>query len=245
MKKMKVALYPYHPGSQSAKKLANLLGVKRMRHVGSKLPLKMTTLINWGSSSCPEAAKVYNSMAGKASNKRTALISMAAQGVKVPPFTVAKEEAQQWLTNGKRVFARTILNGHSGAGIVNIKGKDGVLPDAPLYVEYIQKSAEYRAHVVRDNVFFIQQKKKRTDVEVTDKFIRSHKNGYVFCQNDIVVPEGLDKLAVAAVKAVKLDFGAVDIILGKDNQLYVLEVNTAPGLDNSSAEKYANALKTL
>ena len=165
--------------------------------------------------------------------------------MKVPPFTVSKAEAQQWLTNGKRVFARTILNGHSGAGIVNVKGKDGILPEAPLYVEYVQKNAEFRAHVMKDKVFFIQQKKKRADAEVTDKFIRSHKNGYVFCQNDIVVPKALEDLAIAAVKAVKLDFGAVDIILGKDNQLYVLEVNTAPGLDNSSAEKYANAFATL
>jgi D-alanine-D-alanine ligase-like ATP-grasp enzyme len=37
-----------------------------------------------------------------------------------------------------------------------------------------------------------------------------------------------------------LDFGAVDIIYNaKRNECYVLEVNTAPGLEGTTVEKYA------
>jgi len=49
-------------------------------------------------------------------------------------------------------------------------------------------------------------------------------------------------VALAAVSALGLDFGAVDIIYNEhENQYYVLEVNTAPGLEGTTVEKYAEA----
>jgi glutathione synthase/RimK-type ligase-like ATP-grasp enzyme len=243
---LKTLLYPYNPASKSAKTLALLLGVKRMRHAGSKVKLNRVQVINWGSSTPPAAAKVINRESIVASNKLATFMILQTSPLvnNIPEWTTYPAIAKEWLTKGKRVFARTILNGHSGNGIINVKGKDGILPDAPLYVEYVPKSAEYRVHVCNGEAFLIQQKKKKAGEEVKDKYIRSHKNGYVFCKHDLEVPDGLCELAVRAVQILVLDFGAVDIIHGKDGKLYILEVNTAPGLDNSTAQEYKNALST-
>ena len=55
-----------------------------------------------------------------------------------------------------------------------------------------------------------------------------------------------DTIAVNAVKALGLDFGAVDIIYNeKENQYYVLEVNTAPGLEGTTLIKYAERFSKL
>ena len=47
------------------------------------------------------------------------------------------------------------------------------------------------------------------------------------------------------IKALKLDFGAVDIIRAKNGKLYVLEVNTAPGLEERKLQIYADYFKNM
>jgi glutathione synthase/RimK-type ligase-like ATP-grasp enzyme len=60
---------------------------------------------------------------------------------------------------------------------------------------------------------------------------------------------GLRQLQEAAIRTVEilgLDFGAVDIIWNKkQDRYYVLEVNTAPGLEGETVVRYANAFKEL
>lgn len=251
---MAIVIYPYHPGSKSAKLLSEKTGWKRMKRE-TKCNPRRTVVVNWGSTNPParfiERHRMFNENVKFASNKLVAFERMKNHEVVIPDFTTKRTEAQQWLLDGERVLARTILNGHSGAGIVNLyEGKDypwtlDEVPEAPLYTKYIKKNAEYRVHVFWNQTPLIQQKKKRNGVEVKDKYIRSHRNGYVFCKTDIVVPPMLSALAVNAVQALELDFGAVDIIEGKDGTLYVLEVNSAPGLDNKTAELYANHLKLM
>jgi len=46
-----------------------------------------------------------------------------------------------------------------------------------------------------------------------------------------VTPE-IERAAIKATKAVKMDFGAVDILEGKDNKNYVLEVNSMPDISS-------------
>jgi glutathione synthase/RimK-type ligase-like ATP-grasp enzyme len=210
-----------------------------------------TVVINWGSSAAPQWPYVVNKQAGEASNKLIAFQQMADAEVQTVPWTTKRLEAHDWIDRGERVFARKLLSSHSGRGIENLKAEKGKpwildeVPEAPLYTKYIQKSAEYRVHIVGNEVL-VQQKKQRHDAVVKDKFIRSWHNGWVFCKNDIVIPEGIVDLARRAVLCLGLSFGAVDIIQGKkDGELYVLEVNTAPGLDNGTVETYVNGFSFL
>lgn len=87
----------------------------------------------------------------------------------------------------------------------------------------------------------VQKKKRLGNVQV-DARIRSNNN-WVFARIlDNPVPDEVLSVAVDAVDILNLDFGAVDVVYSvKKNKACVLEVNTAPGIDNTSAAIYAKA----
>jgi glutathione synthase/RimK-type ligase-like ATP-grasp enzyme len=142
---------------------------------------------------------------------------------------------------------RTILNGHSGAGIVICDGEQNI-PEAPLYTKYIKKDQEYRIHVCKDKAFFVQRKARKLDVpdELVNWQVRNHQNGFIYANQNIVVDGEMLALAVEAVRSLELDFGAVDIITEKKSgKAYVLEVNTAPGLSGATLDAYVQEFKKL
>lgn len=254
-----IIVYPYKPASKSAKMLAAALGGKRI-YYGLKRPINLTTdfVINWGNttrkgwfSTCLFMLNLPG-MVWLASNKLEAFKKLKEHEVPHPEFTTDATVAKGWWDNGDTVIVRAVLNGHSGRGIVVYKkGTEsdqyhmglGFPISAPLFVRYIPKKHEYRVHVFKGEVIDVQQKRKRTAIEANYQ-IRSHANGWVFCREGIVEPAPLRDVAVAAVGALGLDFGAVDIIHNtKHNKLYVLEVNTAPGLEGATIQNYAGAIK--
>lgn len=249
-------IFPYNPGSQSAKELSAALGVKRIKKEGSKFKgAKHKLVINWGNSQLPaEIAKctVLNSPAAVsvASNKLSFFKAMADQGVRVPRFTEALLEVYQLLQEGKTVVARTILNGHSGAGIVLIEEDEDIVK-APLYVEYVPKKQEYRIHVMRGEVVDVQRKARNKEIpdEQVNWKIRNHHNGFIFARGEDAVgdvPADVLEQAKRAVEACGLDFGAVDVIFNdKRQEAYVLEVNTAPGITGATLEGYVQRFRQL
>ena len=56
------------------------------------------------------------------------------------------------------------------------------------------------------------------------------------------IKEEAKNAAIKAVEALDLDFGAVDIIETRQGEIFVLEVNTAPGLEGKTVESYGNAI---
>ena len=58
------------------------------------------------------------------------------QLVNIPEWTDSQPVAEGWQQNKKTLMARTILNGHSGAGIYVVEPDDFHVPKAPLYVMY-------------------------------------------------------------------------------------------------------------
>lgn len=243
-------LYPYKPGSASAKALAEALGIKRIKHEGKALGVDC--ILNWGASSFkrkglmgyfvfnpPEAVK-------KASNKLKTFRALEGH-VSIPEWTTQREQALQWFAHGFTVVARTVLNGHSGEGIfIKAPQDQGILPEAPLYTKYVPKTQEYRIHVFRDNAFFVQRKARNKDVpdyQVNWK-VRNHGNGFIFAHKDVEVRDDAKGHAIMAVRQLGLDFGAVDIIYNRqEDQFFVLEVNTACGLEGTTLEKYVEVFK--
>lgn len=255
-------LYPYKMSSKGAKKLreglSSSLGYRvKMVHPDKKFkPRRGDLVINWGCSTEPHWDFVPTvdlntpwSIALAANKLDTFQVlrdysSSNNCSITTPRWTTDQNEAQNWLNNGSIIVVRNILNGHSGQGIEIIQ--EGELQKAPLYVEYKKKRNEYRVHVFKGEVIDTQQKKKRNTDErpVTfNTFVRNHDNGWVYCRDGIDSDVFRDALAILAVQALGLDFGAVDIIYNEhENQNYVLEVNTAPGLEGSTLEKYVEAL---
>lgn len=253
MKKLK--LIPYKMQSDSARVLAEKLNVLRVKPDSPTYRHKEgTVLINWGNTRPltfqHNEQDVYNkpSAVANAANKQKAFETLSRR-VPTVDFTTDKEVAQAWVDNLNTVFARTILNGHSGQGIV-VYAPGSVVGDAPLYTKYKKKRNEYRVHVVNGAVIDVQEKKRALDGEFSgdQALIRSHGNGWKFCRDNLQIAstEDLNSFAVWAVEAMKLDFGAVDIVYNaSENRYYVLEVNTAPGLDGTTIEKYAEAFSKL
>ena len=201
------------------------------------LPLQYRTVINWGNAAELRGLNpqlyVLNKPAAvqQASNKLLAFRKFAENNVRCPSFQTEKPV----LKKGVMYLARQKLCGSSGDGIKILRNGDEVV-DAPLYVKYIPKLVEYRVHVAGDRVIFAQQKKRKADGEQTEdqKLIRNYDNGWVFCPVNVAeLNEDVNASARAAVAGLGLDFGAVDLIIGRDDGLaYILEVNTAPGLSS-------------
>lgn len=173
----------------------------------------------------------------------------AAGGVRTPDFTTDRYLAMKWLADGFTVVERHVLNGNSGAGIRLVepaKPGEGApqegITRAPLYVKYVPKKQEYRIHVCGGEAVDIQRKARRKDVadDAINWKVRNHDNGFIFARNeDGVVPDDVIKQSVAAVEALGLDFGAVDVIFNdKEKRAYVLEVNTAPGMAGETLKGY-------
>lgn len=248
---MSVWLYPYRMSSKGGKLLAEAMGIKRIRRQGSKLGWRPKTIINWGSTSYIPwrvADKWINrpDCVILATNKLLAFQKMQEAGVSIPPWTTDIQVAREWLKADKTVVERHILNGAEGKGIEIVKPFQNLQP-APLHVQYIPKKKEFRVHIVDGKVIDTQQKVRKRDAEGPGNFlVRNTANGFVFVRDGIAVPPDAHIQAIAAVRALGLDFGAVDVIWNeKQNKSYVLEVNTAPGIEGSTVTKYKEALSAL
>ena len=248
-------IYPYKMHSGSAKRLADALNTRRVRPNGLYQPRSKHLIVNWGNSSIPtwamNAAQLLNPPyeVRLACNKLYALNDLDFHNVPIPAFTCDPAVARGWLQDGDSVVSRYLLNSHSGKGIVidSLDSYDIFIhrERAPLYVKYFKKKHEYRVHVFNGKVIDVQQKRKRRETDVNYQ-IRNHANGWVYCREDVSPPpEALD-IAVKAVAALGLDFGAVDVAYNQHyDKCVVFEVNTAPGSFGHTHDVYVNAIKEM
>lgn len=242
---MAIKIYPYKQGSRSARALADALGGRVLRLQGSTYRRRpQDTVINWGSAATNDFTTGLNSWqsVSRAGNKLRAFQAMQEGGVQIPEFWTNENDIPN---EAFPIVCRTILNGHSGAGIV-IANDRSQLVRSPLYVRYMKKRDEYRIHVGRMGIIAIQRKAIPNGTEPLDTRIRNHHNGYVFIRGDVNPPEQILTQASSAINALGLDFGAVDIIWNNHHQrATVLEVNTAPGLCGTTITDYANYFRGL
>jgi glutathione synthase/RimK-type ligase-like ATP-grasp enzyme len=115
--------------------------------------------------------------------------------------------------------------------------------------------------VVNGEAIDITEKKLRNDLKEKREdvsLVRSHDMGRVHAHDNLSITEASDvealrKLGADAIRAVGLDFGAVDVLacLNSDiprrvTKLVVCEVNSAPGIENEVTKRaYARALNKL
>lgn len=243
---MTIWIYTAGRPSNGAKALAVQPGFKRC--ITGKGIKAGDTLINWGNTQAGAwfgVPKILNTCESikKATNKLEAFQFLSDDGVSVVPWTTDKVKARLWQKeDNSTIVARQKLTGHSGEGIIIVEPHE-VIPDAPLYTRYIFKEKEFRVHICGSKVIDTQRKIKDPDREVVTWKVRSHANGFIFARNNIDPDADRDELAVAACNALGLDFGAVDIIQDKKGCYYVLEINTAPGLEGQTVERYAQAFR--
>jgi hypothetical protein len=249
-------IYPYSLASQSARDLARALGTFRVRENGNYIPRPHDLLIVWGNPRVPgwwdrnARANALNQPEAvrNAINKVVSFRMLRDAGVPVPDFAVNRGEAERFFRSPRsRVLCRTMVNGHSGRGIT-IAVSPASLIRCPLYVKYVPKEREYRLHVLNDNIIDIEQKRRRNGVEQNDqeRLIRSHRHGWIFARNNVDTPTAqVRRVAIDAVRALGLSFGAVDIGWHSEFGTKVYEVNTAPGIEGTTLEIYTERFAAL
>lgn len=233
-------IHSYNYYSKGAKHLARALRGKR--HKAGDILKSTDVVVNWGDGGC-QLKQCLNSAeaVSLASNKLRAFRAMSSSGVPTPYFASKKEDVS-W--KGPTVV-RHKLQGHSGEGI-ELRDTTNNLPDAPLYVQYIKKEQEFRIHVGRKDetatIIAVQRKARDRSVPNGDVNwqVRNHHNGFIFVRQDANPHPAVVSAACDAIRAIGLDFGAVDVIWnGKESKAYVLEINTAPGLEGQTIQDYA------
>lgn len=245
-------IYSHNKHSKGCKNLAKALHIFRVKHNNSGFKGRNNkTVINWGSSvlstevsKCsiinrPEAVSI-------AQNKLSLfqLLSKYEQ-VSIPEFTSDIEVAKDWLDNGNTVVAREMLRASAGRGIKIVKDKNEI-EYAPLYTKYVPKKEEYRVHIVAGKIIDVQKKGIKLDYPKEDINwqVRTHDKGFIYMRENIKVPEDVTKQALLAFNKTDLDFGAIDVIYNdKSSKAYVLEINTAPGLEGTTVQKYKEAFE--
>lgn len=254
----RVVIVPYKMGSKAAKALKGGLiaaGVRCFRklHTSVYQPKKKDLVIYYGGDQCLATRTPHNtrnSVRYIAQNKLYTLRVLTDQGLSCVEWTEHRHVALEWYFANTPFMARMTLSGHSGQGIITFEEKpadwekfSGDVPLAPLYTKYKKKTFECRIHVYNGSVIDAQIKKKEKGAEA-NPLIRNHHTGWVYCREGYEPTEECKDLAIKAVAALELDFGAVDLIYNKHyNQYYILEVNTAPGLTGTTLTNYVEAIK--
>lgn len=241
-------IWSYDFKSESARALADKLNVLVIRHENSKFkgdPSKV--VLNWGSSDLPREVRMCQVLNGEnavrlAVNKRHSFALFAKHNVPTVRTTENKEWAKAWMALGHKIVCRTKLEGKDGEGII-LASKPEELVDAKLYAKLEEHAHEYRVTVFRDEVVSVQEKVRIPGLPAYNDAIRTSSGGYGFkVINGTPSPQAADA-CVAAVKALGLDFGGVDILWDHRVGTCVLEVNTAPHLTPYCCDKLAGAIK--
>lgn len=246
---MSFRIVPYKKTSEGARLLAAKMTEISGKKVVSGDPSYDHKNILWGNANIPLLNFQPTAGIAIAKNKLSTLNKLSTAGVSIPEYTTSRSVAEGWVREGIVVVARQILNGSEGRGIVICRTLPVV--EAPLYVKLVDKDKEFRVHACNGNVIDLQEKRRRNgarnaDGSRPDGLIRNIDNQWVFCRNGIIEPQGLRDLGVRAVQALGLLFGAVDIVHStRSGRLWVLEINTAPGLCETTATRYAQALLSL
>lgn len=163
-------------------------------------------------------------------------------------YTTDPHVAFRWNDQDKiTVIGRMLTRSSEGKGIViHEPGLGNFTMNCPVYTQYKKKKKEFRVHIFKDQVVQVLEKRRKTNWQgdKSDTKIRNTANGYVFCSSGVVEPDGIRDLALKASKVTSSDFKGVDIGYNeKKNELFVIEVNSAPGIEGSNVQRYVDVIK--
>ncbi len=280
---MKFNIFKGDRASDGAMALKAALDATMLKAEGSTYTgRRPSCIINWGNSGA-EARRLkavadgagrrfYNApqAVALATDKLAFFRKMQADAPEITiPWCDNITDAVTMAENGGRVFARTVLNGHSGRGIELLVGdqegdrgvirqiRDNNIMPTTLLGEPLSQSlqgcrlftlgvlgkrTEFRVHIFRHEAILTQIKLRRegfAELPGYNSIVRNVASGWVYGVQGAEDAEGAEAARAAAARAVDvlgLDFGAVDIVYKTGTGVaYVLEVNTAPGLEETGS----------
>lgn len=189
---------------------------------------------NWGRNQANTSLNpdIFNS-----TNKYTMRCLFKDNDVPMPEL-VAQDDVHEYLAEGSWIVGRPDRH-TKGRGFWLIKTEEDFAralrgtrrkQAATHFMEYIDAPHELRVHIFLGKSIRISEKKF------------SAPGTYTTIKPTVAVKQAR-KAAKKAVRALGLDFGAVDILVQEDGTPYVLEVNAAPGLGGTTPKLYADAFR--
>lgn len=242
--------YPYNRASKSVWNLVDVMPNSRIiKREGSTYVYRTgDRIINWGNYGIPSfGGPVLNvpSAVEVATSKLATFERLAfVGGIPIPKFTTNRATALTWVRKS-RVLGRDIDRGSEGSGIT-VYEAGSELGSHRFYVKYQRKQREFRVHVFQSRVIDVQEKLHERGG--TTSYVRNTANGYIFARGSLETnpcPDSVLAAGIAAVRALRLDFGGVDIGYHESDGAFVYEVNTAPGIEGTTVQKYKEAFDAL
>lgn len=262
-KKLPIRVLAYNDASASAKEL-----VRAFKDLGYDVAIrrrdavqKESLVIRWGNNEAVSVTgrdvRVINHRPALrlAVNKTQTLECLQKAQVPTPEHTKDPDEAAAWLKDGEAVVCRHFLTAHSGRGIQVVRetgevykhaSVQGPWYTAKLFTKYFKRAHEYRVFVAGGTPILAYRKGAARDIADTERqwYVRTHETGWNFCSIELSdVPAAVVQASVAAVQALGLNFGAVDVGWNEHKEAAcVFEVNAAPGMTSSTADVVARGL---
>ena len=176
---------------------------------------------------------------GRSQNKLDQLMILKEANILVPRFSIDRQELM--CTVEGDVWGRKI--NHSQGRDIKFPGDRGY-ERSDYYVEPIRDvKNEWRVHVF-DGLSIHAQYKFRAEHSSDPKstVIKSRRMGWRL-RRDLELPPRVRAIAKNAVAALQWDLGAVDLLECNGGKIFVLEVNSRPGLDSRTTEQYVKAIR--
>lgn len=147
-------------------------------------------------------------------------------------ITKDKQEAYNWIKQGRIVVARLTTTGSNGEGLVFCSTKKELdLVDAPMYTRYIEHTNELRINIWRGQIISIYDKK------IENGFFK-----FKLLQGFNNQPQAIN-IAKNLYERIGLDFMGADVLLTAKGNLYFLEANSAPVLFPYTIKRLVNLIK--
>lgn len=170
-------------------------------------------------------------------NKDNCFERFREKGVPCPQTFSIKEGLHRGIVRGQVFLARE--SKHSkGKDIVVCKTNDDLMAVARQGVKtffsvFIPTETEYRVWVFKGKAFAIYEKVFKGGGEFQG-YNRNRRMGFDFSKRDEMRgTHQIEGPSIKAVEALGMEWGAVDILKGKDGKYYVLEVNSMPNINNT------------
>lgn len=241
---MKSYLLYHKSTSVTARKMHLALGTRFKGSLPKRNRGIYDFVVRWGSSLVFPAHVEINNAEGirRAANKWATFTTLQEAGLPTVPFSRDFGAVRDHAV----VYGRSCY-GSGGTGIVLYDPErvgEGYQPGHhDFYTGGIDRHREYRVHVVGNNVIRVQGKYlEDPGADRQGGRVCNHANGYRFKTPQKKLNQARLDDCVAAVQAMGLDFGAVDMVLGTDRKHYILEVNTGPACAPLTLEAYRSAL---
>lgn len=179
------------------------------------------------------------------SNKKKFSELLLKNDIKTPKFRKISAQFPESLP----VMVRTTLTGSRGKGISVINDPDELMkfPTNTYWTEFLEFTSEYRVHVVNGEIVKVFRKKLR-EGETVEEFPVRTNDKYMFYFIDFEEQKAKGKFQLLKDTISRVDsvlsgkMYALDIGYKKSDGYTIIECNSAPGLNENTAEIYARIL---